>query len=184
MTCKSWANPESIEEPKAGSARLMRAVSRFLATAALLVGTGSCIFWKPPTEPAEPTLAVCPIGETRSALSVLGLLGGTVSLNGSSVVIPLGALLEPTAIGLTIPASQYMEIRVTANGGHFLFEKPISITIDYSRCPADVQNKTLKIWEIDPISKELLEDMGGIDNKLTHQITITTIHLSGYAIAF
>jgi hypothetical protein len=26
--------------------------------------------------------------------------------------------------------------------------------------------------------------MGGIDNKLTHQITFTTSHLSGYALAF
>ena len=151
---------------------------------ALLLFAGSCIGWKPaPTEP-EATLAVCPIGETRSAMGVLGLLGGTVSLSGSSVVIPLGALLEPTTIGLTIPASQYMEIRVTANGEHFLFRRPISITIDYSRCPAEIQNKPLKIWEIDPISKELLEEMGGVDNKLTHTITVTSIHLSGFAIAY
>jgi hypothetical protein len=154
------------------------------ALGALLLLSGSCIFWKPPTEPPQPTLAVCPISETRSVLDVIGLLGGTLSLNGSSVVLPLGAVLEPTSMGLTIPASQYMEIRVTANGGHFLFEKPISITIDYSRCSAEIQNKTLKVWEIDPISKEMLEDMGGIDNKLLHQITITSIHLSGFAIAY
>jgi hypothetical protein len=152
--------------------------------AILLLLNGSCIFWRPPTEPAQPKLAVCPIGETRSTLGVFGLLGGTLSLSGSSVVVPVGALLEPTSMALTIPAGQYMEIRVTANGGHFLFEKPITMTIDYSRCPAEIRNKTLKVWEIDPISKELLEDMGGIDNKLLNQITITSIHLSGFAIAY
>ena len=115
---------------------------------------------------------------------MLGLLGGIVSLNGSSVLLPLGAVLEPTSIGLTIPASQYMEIRVTANGSHFLFERPISITIDYSRCPADIQSKTLKIYEIDPLTKELLEEMGGVDNKLTKRITVSTLHLSGFAIAY
>jgi hypothetical protein len=113
-------------------------------------------------------------------------VGGTLSLDGSKVVLPVAALLEPTKIALTIPASQYMEIDVKANDAeHFLFQKPIVITIDYSRCQRfDVLFRPITVWEIDPHTKALIEKMGGVDNKLLRQITFSTIHLSGYAIAF
>jgi hypothetical protein len=168
---------------------LKRTLTRCLAAAALVVAAGSCLGW-PPSEPPPPpttTLAVCPTPpdyQTQTASGTIGILGGTVSLGGTSVVLPLGALLSPTSIELTIPASQYMEIGVTANGGSFNFLKAISITIDYSRCSSDIQQKQLSVWHIDPSTHELLENMGGVDNKLTHQITFTTLHLSGYALAF
>jgi len=150
---------------------------------ALLVFVSSCDFpLRPP--PRQTTLAVCPSDQDQSTSSVLDALGGTVSLGGTSVVLPLGALLSSTSIELDIPASQYMEIGVTANGGHFFFQQPITITLDYSRCSPDIQAKTLSVWNIDPDTKRLIQNMGGIDNKLTHQITFTTIHLSGYALVF
>jgi hypothetical protein len=152
-------------------------------TALLLFVATSCDFpLRPP--PARATLAVCPSNQSQSASSNLGALGGLVSLGGTSVLLPVGALLSSTSIELTIPASQFMEIGVTANGGHFFFQQPITITIDYSRCSPDIQRKALSVWNIDPSSNRLLQNMGGIDNKLTHQITFTTIHLSGYALAF
>ena len=156
--------------------------SAMFAVAVLALTTSCDLHLLPPPPPA--TLAVCPTNQTQSTSSVLGVLGGTVSLDGSSVVLPAGALLSSATIALTIPASQYMEIGVTANGGHYLFQQSIAITIDYSRCSPDVQAKTLSVWNIDPNTKQLLQNMGGIDNKLTHQITFTTIHLSGYALAF
>jgi hypothetical protein len=136
---------------------------------------------------AGPTLVSCPTTITQSTSDTFGPLGGTLSLDGSSVFLPLGALLEPTKIELTIPASKYMEIGVRANDAeHFLFEQPILITIDYSRCDrTDLLYKPLSVWQIDPETKTLIEKMTVVlDNKLTRQITFTTIHLSGYAIAF
>jgi len=164
--------------------RLDTKLARVLAIG-LIALAGSCKDWPlNPPPPANPTLAVCPSDQSESTSGLLGILGGTISLDGSSVLVPLGALLTGTSIELTIPASQYMEIGVTANGGHFLFERPISITIDYSRCSSDVQSKTLTVYTIDPGTKALLENMGGVDNKLTHQITFTSSHLSGFAIAY
>jgi len=151
--------------------------------AALLVLSTSCDFHLGPP-PGRATLAVCPSDQAQSASSDLGPLGGTVSLGGTSVLLPVGALLSSTSMELTIPASQYMEIGVTANGGHFFFQQPITITIDYSRCSPDIQEKTLSVWNIDPDTHRLIQNMGGVDNKLTHQISITTIHVSGYALAF
>ncbi|HEY2376160.1 MAG TPA: hypothetical protein VGH98_09325 [Gemmatimonadaceae bacterium] len=157
-------------------------LAAILATG-LLAFTSSCD-WHLGPPPAQATLAVCPSGQTQSTSSLLGVLGGTVSIGGTSVLVPAGALLSSTNIALTIPASSFMEIGVTANGGHFLFQQQIAITIDYSRCSSTVQQKTLSVWNIDPNTHQLLKNMGGIDNKLLHQITFTTIHLSGYALAF
>jgi hypothetical protein len=161
--------------------KIDKKLTRILAIG-LIVLTGSCHDWFPP--PPQATLAICPSGQTQNASGLLGALGGTVSIGATSVVVPLGDLLTDTSIELTIPASPYMEIGVTANGGHFLFDQPIAITIDYSRCSSGVEAKALSVWHIDPNTHELLENMGGIDNKLTHTITFTSIHLSGFAIAY
>jgi hypothetical protein len=161
--------------------KIDRKLTRLIAIG-LIALTGSCHDWFPP--PPQATLAICPSSETQSASGLLGVLGGTVSIGGTSVVVPLGDLLTDTSIELTIPASAYMEIGVTANGGHFLFQDPIAITVDYSRCSPDIQAKALSVWHIDPNTHSLIENMGGVDNKLTHSITFTTIHLSGFAIAY
>lgn len=78
-----------------------------------------------------------------------------------------------------------MEIDVSAVGFQtFLFQQPVTITIDYSRCGrSDIDQKTLHVFHIDPITKQLLEDMGGVDDKVSQHITFTTGHLSGYAVA-
>jgi hypothetical protein len=112
-------------------------------------------------------------------------LGGTVQLGTTSISIPSGALSVPTLIQVTVPASRFMEIDVTAVGfTSFLFQKPVSVTIDYSRCSrGDIDQATLHVWHIDPVTKELLEDMGGSDDKTARRITFTTGHLSGYAVA-
>jgi hypothetical protein len=58
------------------------------------------------------------------------------------------------------------------------------MSIDYSRCATpELDQHTLSVWNIDPDSKALLEQMTSVDLKLTHTITFTTIHLSGYAVA-
>ena len=131
------------------------------------------------------TLIDCPTATTQSVTSHIGPSGGLLSIGNTSVVIPLGAVLFPQDFTLTIPASQYAEIRVRTGGAeHYLFQLPIAMTIDYSRCatPALDQHQ-LSAWNIDPDSKALLQQMIGVDSKLTHTIVFTTIHLSGYAVA-
>lgn len=136
--------------------------------------------------PGTPTLLQCPSTQTSTTSGLLTTLGGTLSLGGTSIRIPAGALTTATTITLTVPASQYMEIAVTANDlTSFVFQQSVSITIDYSRCSAAEASKSpLSVWHIDPVTKQLLENMGGVDDKTTHQITFTTGHLSGYAVAF
>lgn len=134
---------------------------------------------------ASPSLVECPSNETTTTSAVVGLLGGVIQLGGTSITIPSGALTAPTLLQVTIPASRYMEIDVSAVGfTSFLFQQPVSVTIDYSRCTrSDLDQQTLHVWHIDPVTKQLLEDMGGTDDKASRRITFSTGHLSGYAVA-
>ena len=178
-------------------------VSRRIGTAVVvaLLATASCRDLTAPTRPAptqdpskllglwgtsSPKLLVCPSSQTQTTSGVIGVNGGTLSLGGTSVTIPLGALLGETTVEITIPAGQYMEVDLTVNGGqHISFLQPVTVTIDYSRCNYwDTLFKTLSVWNIDPTSKALLENEGGLDNKLLRNITFTTLHFSGFAIAY
>jgi hypothetical protein len=116
---------------------------------------------------------------------VIGVLGGTVGVDGSRITLPPGAVLEPTTITVTVPASKYVEIDVSANGAeHFEFLVPAAVTISYARCTrSDINAKVLSAWYIDSVLKTLLQHMGGVDNKITRTVTFTTDHLSGYSIA-
>ena len=130
-------------------------------------------------------LIVCPTTTTQSVTSRIGMAGGVLSIGNTSVVIPLGAVLFPEDFTLTIPASRYAEIRVRAGSAeHYLFQAPVAMTIDYSRCASPaLDQKSLSVWNIDENNKALLEPMVSVDEKLTHTVVFTTIHLSGYAVA-
>jgi hypothetical protein len=131
------------------------------------------------------TLINCPTATTQSVTSRIGPLGGLLAIGNTRVVVPLGAVLFPQDFTLTIPASQYAEIRVRAGTAeHYLFRYPVAMTIDYSRCATpELNTHALSVWNIDEDSRALLEPMIGVDEKLTHTIVFTTIHLSGYAVA-
>lgn len=168
-------------------------LGRALAMAAALALATSCGEQRatalrraaPATSASAATLLSCPTTTTQTTSALIGVLGGTVSLAGSSISIPAGALTVPTLITVTIPAGQFMEVDVQANAlTSFLFNQPVSITIDYSRCSQNLSNTSLSVWNIDEQTKALLENMGGVNDPLTESITFTTGHLSGYAVAF
>jgi hypothetical protein len=99
--------------------------------------------------------------------------------------VPAGAVLVPTLIQVTTPASRYMEVDISVPGvEHFVFELPVTVTIDYGRCSrSDLDKAQLTAWYIDSETKALLEAMGGVDDKVARTVTFTTPHLSGYALA-
>ena len=130
-------------------------------------------------------LIECPTTQPSTNSGLIGILGGTIAAAGSSISLPAGSLLLGTLIRVTVPASTYMEIDVTANDlATFLFQKPVTITIDYSRCPTSVTaGKTLTVWHINTQTKLLIQNMNGVNDPVQRKISFTTDHLSGYAIA-
>jgi hypothetical protein len=136
---------------------------------------------------AQRRLIECPTNQTSANSGLIGVTGGTVASAGSSITLPPGSLpgLLSLLIQLTVPASTYMEIDITADGlPTFLFLKTVTVTIDYSRCPTSVtQGKALSVWHINTQTKALLVNMNGVNDPVARRITFTTDHLSGYAIA-
>ena len=133
----------------------------------------------------SPSLITCPAPDSQSATGIIGPLGGVLSVGNTSVLIPANAVLDPTTFTLTVPSSKYVEIEVTANGGeHYLFAQPVTVTIDYGRCGrSNIDLTPLSAWNIDPVTKALLEQEPSVDDKLARTVTFTTIHFSGYAVA-
>src|SRR5204863_9443320 len=84
--------------------------------AALLVLSTSCDFHLGPP-PGRATLAVCPSDQAQSSSCDLWTLGGTVSLGGTFVFLPVAALLCTTSGEMTITASPDTETDVRASGG-------------------------------------------------------------------
>lgn len=132
-----------------------------------------------------PSLIQCPANAGTATSAVVGPLGGIVSLGATRVEIPAGALLDTVTVNVAEPTSPYMEIDVSVEGvEHFVFELPIVVTISYARCNrSDLDLRALSVWYINGETNELLEPMGGVDNKLSRTITFVTPHFSGYAVA-
>ena len=166
--------------------------TRRLLAPGLLLALASCNEGAPLEPAAAPSLSTsgttapleCPVEVTKSVSKTIDLLGGTLELDGHRLSIPLNAVLLPTQFTLTVPASNYMEIKVTAgNQEHFDFRAPVSLTIDYSRCTRSNINKSaLRIYYWDSATKVFLQDMGGTDDKAGRKVTTTTDHLSDYVI--
>ena len=113
------------------------------------------------------------------------LLGGSLDLPGVSIAVPAGAVTLPTVLSVTVPVSKYAEVEIHAlDVTHFLFAREVTVTIDYSRCARpSLERYPLVAWYVDSETMELLERMGGTDDKVAHRVTFTTGHLSSYALA-
>ena len=132
-----------------------------------------------------PSLLACPGLNTQSASALIGAAGGSLSVGGQVMTVPAGAVPSPTLFTMTVPPGRYMEVDISAAGvEHYTFARPVSITVDYSRCRGQEIPLSLAAWYIDSESKALLENMGGVDDRSGRKLTFVTDHLSGYAVAY
>lgn len=127
----------------------------------------------------------CPSTHTYSASKVIGPRGGIVAVDGSALAIPPGAVPLPTRFTLIVPASDIMQVEAHADGvEHYMFQRPVLMTIDYSRCARSVdQLPSFSAWYIDTATRNPLSWMGGVDDRLSHRLFFATDHLSGYAVS-
>jgi hypothetical protein len=131
------------------------------------------------------TLIECPVNEDAYAAATLGARGGSLRLDRHELNLPRGAVQAPTKFELRAPVSNYMEIRIRANDqAGFNFRAPATVTIDYSRCTrSNIDKDPLTVYKIDPETKALLRNMGGVDDKAARTVTFHTDDLSTFSIA-
>lgn len=135
---------------------------------------------------ASPSLLYCPTRDSRSVARRIGPDGGALTLAGTRLIVPAGAVPTETEFVLTIPASDYLELDIVAGGHeHYQFAKPVTIRVNYAHCRSDTADmEALTAWHIDPSSGSFLENMDGLDDKRGRKVTFETDHLSKYAIAW
>ena len=197
--------PAPVAEPHSGdlqhAAPMIRRIAHATLAALLLASVASCggdtVSGVPATPrgslslpllggTTSPSFLQCdPPAAADSVSGIIGALGGTLQLGGTSVVIPQNAVLTPTAFTLTVPASRMVKISVKAAGtDHYVFLQPVLVTIDYGRCASGLSVlDPLTAWHIDEDTNAPLENMLGVDLRLLHTVTFYTGHLSGYAVA-
>lgn len=171
--------------------------SKFRRLAAMAVGLFAIAACAEPGDPVAlgpdqpslassgPVLVQCPVETEESVTGTIGVTGGSVRLRNHQLRLPLKAVTVSLPFRLATPVSRYMELEVRA-GDHdsFEFDRAGTVTIDYSRCSrSNIDKAPLSVWQIDPETKELLEYMGGVDDKEARTITFTTYHLSTFSIA-
>jgi hypothetical protein len=128
----------------------------------------------------------CPSTQAHSASKMIGPRGGIVGVAGSALLIPPGAVPTETRFTFIVPASDIMQIEAHADGfDHYVFQRPVVITIDYSRCANSVDKlaSSFSAWYIDTPTRSALSWMGGVDDRRSHRLFFETGHLSGYAVS-
>lgn len=138
----------------------------------------------PPSD-GDTALLPCPSSGSSSAQAVLGSAGGRLTAGPVTLIVPLNALTAPTTLRVYAPSSPYLTADITANGRNgFLFALPVTVIVDYSRCPASALGiAPLHAVYLPDGTYQVQQDMGGVDLRLTRQLVFTTGHLSMYAIA-
>lgn len=144
------------------------------------------------------TLLECSTSSTLAVSDTIDLLGGTLKLTDEfggvhEVVFPANAVSTPLIFTLTVPASKYVEVDVTATDPltgdttsvFFPADAQPTLAISYKRCTrSNTANKALGLYHIDPVTDAVLEGPFGAkegsstDPRVTGQVP----HFSDYAI--
>jgi hypothetical protein len=91
-------------------------------------------------------------------------------------------VLDTTTFVMRVPEAKVLKVKIRARDEqHYTFAKPVTITLDYSRCRSLPADPTA--WYVDEITDSELEQMPGVNNARAHSFTLETGHLSGYALA-
>jgi hypothetical protein len=178
------------------SRRLLPAVAVLLAVALAACGGDSLTDPSAPrfqrrllrgAELAAVQLVACPQSDSElDALGVVGFWGGEIEGEETTIKVPLAAVDENTGIAVNMPASPYFEVELNANGGeHYTFDRPITISVDYSRCADSAirSHAALRVVYVDDETMLPIEDMGGVVDSVARTITFQTGHFSSYVIA-
>lgn len=132
---------------------------------------------------ASQDLLSCPGGDNGTvSRATIGPDGGRLSLGGFVMDVPRGAVPETTTFVMRVPEAKVLTVKIRARAErHYVFAKPVTITLDYSRCSTVPADPTA--WYIDENTNAKLEQMPGVNNAAAKTFTLETGHLSGYALA-
>jgi len=117
-----------------------------------------------------------------STTQTIGVAGGTLSVGPHKLVIPPGALAQPTAITMTLPTGLGVNaVKFQPEG--LRFQKPAVLTMSYANC--SLLGKLLpKRIAYTADNLQILSYLLSLDNLFSKYVTGKVSHFSSYVIAW
>lgn len=122
-----------------------------------------------------------------STVGTIGVGGGALRVGPLRLEVPANAVLAPTTFELVVPPSPYLEVQLHAVGvEHFVFERPVLVTLDLGRCGTTTGpgGAPLQAVYVAPVTREVLEVMGGRVDAEARKLRFETGHFSSYVVAY
>jgi hypothetical protein len=169
---------------------------RLIAPVLLLVVALACTDRNPTSAPAVPApdasliggllgatgLLKCSNLPYASATKTIGPLGGTISAGPHTLIIPPGAVLNPTTITMTAPTGLGVNaVKFQPEGLRFV--TPASLTMSYSNCSLLGKLLPKRIAYTDE-NLNIISYLLSLDNLLSKYVTGKVNHFSDYVIAW
>ena len=135
---------------------------------------------KGPLTGALVTLLRCQPQPYSGDAEIIGPAGGTIHFGRNSLVIPKGALSQPTVITGEQPIGSLVQAQFSPHG--LQFNESATLTISYEHCyvPTSQENLIVYIgW-----GHQLLEFEPSKDDKAAKAVQALIDHFSGYAVAY
>lgn len=117
-----------------------------------------------------------------SVTQTIGPLGGSLRVGPHSLVVPPGALAQPTTITAVLPTGLGVNaVRFQPDG--LQFQVPAALTMSYANCSLLGKLLPKRIARISDVL-QILEYLLSVDNLFTKRVTGKLNHFSDYAIAW
>jgi hypothetical protein len=126
----------------------------------------------------SPSLAVCRTRSDSTVSKEIGWRGGSLSVNGNTLVIPRYALSSPVTITMSQEKGINSAVDLQPEGLQFAI--PASLTLDYSDC--NIKQSPASIVYLNPAGT--YDELPSADNKANLQVTAQLPHFSNYAVAW
>jgi len=131
-----------------------------------------------PDAGAPGQVVACTNRQESFGSALIGPSGGTLVVGGSRLIVPPGALTEPTLISGTVPDTSVAIIEFEPTG--LRFKKAAGLQLDVQGCSADSSPAVVYVDEAGNTS----ERIDAVFSNDWHSVAAPIEHFSGYAFAF
>ena len=125
-------------------------------------------------------VVACSAHEVEVGSAIIGPAGGTLVVGDSRLVVPPGAILQPTLISGTIPDTNVAIIEFQPTGLHF--HKPAGLQLDVSGCNPPATGSPAVVYVDENGTPH--EQIPAVFSNSWHTVAAPIEHFSGYAFAF
>lgn len=125
-------------------------------------------------------LTRCTRREAATGSAIIGSKGGTLVIGTNRLIVPPGALLQPTLITGTVPSDTILSIHLEPSG--LTFKRPVGLVMDVTGCDESGWTMAHDVYYVNDAG-EIVERIRAVFGTMWHTIAAPLNHFSQYAIA-